>query len=456
MPIEVLRRVRLRLPVRTRLTGLYMAASLGIGSTLLTVVYLVVQHGGEASTRRMIKGSVTLVGPSSALSTQPPREVYVKPLAGGQLTADDLSRIKAAVRGQTMDETLHRLLVVSGISIAVLTVITMLAGWWLSGRALRPLDRITATARALSSRTLHERIALQGPDDELKHLADTFDGMLDRLELAFESQRRFVANASHELRTPLAIQRAALEIGLADPASADVAQVREELLAANRRTVELIDGLLLLARSDRGLSQRVPVDLAELGQRVLAEHEDAAAARGVQLSGRFSPVTVSGDPVLVGQLLANLVDNAIRYNDDRGRVRITVRASSEPARTGSGPAGEAVIEVANTGVRVPAEEASRLLEPFYRAGGERTGSAPGAGLGLSIVRSIALAHGGSAVVTAQPDGGLTVRIGLPVAVAGPPGERAPEPAGAALGSRHRRLRAGRAQRTVEPSINARS
>jgi signal transduction histidine kinase len=274
----------------------------------------------------------------------------------------------------------------------VLVAVSIWAGWWLAGRTLRPLGRITATARRLSLTNLDERIALKGPKDELKELADTFDAMLDRLERAVTAQSRFVANASHELRTPLAIQRAAIQIGLADPTPDRITRFRAELLEANRRTERLIDGLLVLARSEHGLDDVEPVRFDQLVADVVA------AFPTVKL--RSQPTPVVGDPVLLTLLVTNLVDNAVRHNVPDGSVDVRVT-----------PDGGLV--VSNTGPEVPAERVPELFEPFRRITPDRTLSADGAGLGLSIVASIARAHTMTVTARPNPGGGLTVCCRLP-------------------------------------------
>jgi signal transduction histidine kinase len=263
------------------------------------------------------------------------------------------------------------------------------------------LHRITAAAQRLSLSTLHERIALTGPDDELRRLAGTFDAMLDRLERAVDSQRRFIANASHELRTPLAVQRTAIEVGLAEPTPERVERIRTELLRNTLRSERLIDGLLLLAKGERGLDTREPVDLSAVVNEVMAESLGRAGAAEVALRAQtVRRVTVLGDEVMLGQLVTNLVQNAIRYNVPGGSVHIQI---SE----GTG------LVVSNTGPHVPPERADELFEPFRRLDAERTGSAEGAGLGLSIVAVIARAHGGTVTLRPNPGGGLTVQVSLP-------------------------------------------
>jgi signal transduction histidine kinase len=281
-------------------------------------------------------------------------------------------------------------------TIAVLGVLAFAASWWLAGRVLRPLHRITDTARRLTLSNLDERIALTGPQDELKDLADTFDDMLDRLARATDSQRRFIANASHELRTPLAIQRAAIEIGLADAEPAMVARMCAELLQANERSERLIEGLLTLAQSERGLDARLPISLDAVVEQVAEQHQ----TEGITLDLDLHPVTVAGDEVLLTQLVTNLVQNAVRYNHPGGHV--TVRLSPD---TG--------LMIRNTGSPVPADQVPEIFEPFRRLHPDRTGSASGAGLGLSIVAAIAHVHDATVTAQANPEGGLTITVALP-------------------------------------------
>lgn len=274
-------------------------------------------------------------------------------------------------------------------------------GWLVSRRVLRPIDRITATTNRISASNLHERIALDGPDDELRRLSRTVDDLLERLETAFESQRRFVAQASHELRTPLAVQRAAVQIGLHDDADpADVRAVRAELLEQNRRTERLVESLLVLAEADRGLAGATrAVDLDEVTEEVVAGAARDAAEAGVTLTHerRTGPpgLVVPGEPTLLRQLLGNLVGNAVEYNEPGGAVLVTTE-----------PDG---FVVENGGPVVPADEAGLLVEPFRRGG---TDDARGqhSGLGLSIVAAIVHAHGWRLSIAARPTGGLLVRV----------------------------------------------
>ncbi|NUP67988.1 MAG: HAMP domain-containing protein [Nonomuraea sp.] len=274
------------------------------------------------------------------------------------------------------------------LTVGILTLVSLVVGWLVAGRILRPIHRITATAQRLSLSTLHERIALAGPKDELRELADTFDAMLDRLERSVEGQRRFIANASHELRTPLAVQRAAIEIGLPE----DVGEIRGTLLRHNRRAEDLIDALLVLAQAEHGLDGRNPVALDEVVRLVLAERDPD----GVAVTSRVEPCVVEGDPVLLNRLVTNLLDNAVRHNHPAGTAEVTLSGG--------------VLTVRNTGPHVPPERFGDLFEPFRRL---RTTRGQGSGLGLSIVAAIAKAHGAGVRAEPNPEGGLELVVDFP-------------------------------------------
>jgi signal transduction histidine kinase len=311
------------------------------------------------------------------------------------------------------DDTLQVLLIQGGIALAVISVLAIALGWFVVGRLLRPLKRVTETARRIADapaadRSLHERIALDGPHDEIKELADTFDVMVERLDHSFDGQRRFIANASHELRTPLTVNRALLEVAIHRPdASTDTRQLGETLLEVNSRHERLIDGLLLLARSGQDLVEHSFVDLADLARYVTTQlppsdvtiHTDPAEA----------PTT--GNAVLLERLVRNLVENAVRYNmPTAGWVRVN---------TYTGPNQEAILEVSNSGPVVPKFEIPGLFEPFRRLENDRVSNGrPGAGLGLSIVRSIAAAHTGTVHAKPRPDGGLIFTVKLPPPIMG--------------------------------------
>uniref|UniRef100_UPI001F5FABF6 sensor histidine kinase n=1 Tax=Actinomadura roseirufa TaxID=2094049 RepID=UPI001F5FABF6 len=360
-----------RMSVRLRLTLLYGLLFFMAGALLLFVMSVLMAN---------ILGNVKIIVPG--------------------LSEAEAAEFHRLFVEQTMKQLVGRSLVALG----GVGVITLVLGYFVADRALSPLQRVTATARRLSESTLHERIALEGPEDEIKELADTFDAMLERLGQAFDSQRRFVANASHELRTPLAINRTLLEVALGDPeVSDDLRAVGRTLLATNARHERLIEGLLLLARSERELTARTAVDLAEVAAAVLEQSARRDHDNDVAVHPELTSGTAHGDPVLLEHLVSNLVENAIKHNADGGELWI---------RTGI-LEGWATVQVENTGPVVPAYEVERLFEPFRRLNADRVESAKGAGLGLSIVRSVVLAHRGAVYADPRPGGGLIVTVRLP-------------------------------------------
>jgi signal transduction histidine kinase len=284
-------------------------------------------------------------------------------------------------------------------------LISLGAGWLIAGRVLRPLRTITATARDISARNLHQRLGLDGPQDEFTELGETLDGLFERLEGSFESQRHFVANASHELRTPLAAERTLLQVALADP-DATAATLRatcEELLALGEQQERLIEALLTLASSERGIERWEPFDLAEIAGKVILDRQDQAERRGLRVATTLSAAPATGDPSLAESLVANLVDNAIRHNRTGGSVEI---------RTGITD-GLATVSVSNTGLTVPADEVDRLFQPFQRLGSDRLRHQAGHGLGLAIVRAIAGVHNATLDARARPEGGLAIEVRFP-------------------------------------------
>ena len=292
------------------------------------------------------------------------------------------------------------------IGAAIVIVFAVMVGLWfawqLAGLYLRPLRALNATARDISATNLNRRLGLKGPDDELTQLGGTLDDLFGRLESSFESQRRFVANASHELRTPLAGQRTVLQVALGDPdATAESLRAAcEETLALGERQERLVDGLLTLASSERGIELREPLDLADIAERMLVSRYQEAARRGLEIRASLDPAPTTGDPVLIESLITNLLDNAIQHNVPDGIVELTTGRLSAASQ----------LSVRNTGPIVPAAEVERLFQPFQRLGHDRTGSGDGHGLGLAIVQAIAQAH--RALVTAQPRplGGLDIEI----------------------------------------------
>ncbi|WP_433893246.1 sensor histidine kinase [Streptomyces sp. CA-111067] len=387
----------LRPTIRIRLTVLYGGMFLIAGVLLLWIIYLLaaqaIREGG-----RLPFSFVTAQIQSTNCSSLP---------TGSDVTIEQFKQGLNVCMGHQRDLALNTLLKRSLLALIGLAVVAFAFGYVMAGRVLAPLGRITRTARGVVGSDLKRRIELDGPDDELKELADTFDEMLDRLERSFDAQRRFVANASHELRTPLAINRTLLEVQLSDPdSSADLQQLGKTLLATNERSEQLVEGLLLLARSDNALVDRKPVDLAEAASQALDQTRAEALAKGVELrGGELAPAVVQGNGVLLERIALNLVQNAVRYNvasDGWVEVRTVVEG------------GHALLYVSNTGPVVPAYEVDNLFEPFRRLRTERTGSDKGVGLGLSIARSVARAHGG--VIAAEPreGGGLDMRVAIPL------------------------------------------
>jgi signal transduction histidine kinase len=313
------------------------------------------------------------------------------------------AQLVAAANAQS-GAALHQLLVDSGIALAIMAVLSIWLGWLIAGRALNPLRTITKAAREISATSLHRRLSLDGPEDELKQLGTTFDALLERLEGAFEAQRQFVANASHELRTPLTLERALLELALSDP-KADAASLRktcEKVLDVGKEQERLIEALLTLSRSQRGLDRREPVDLAAIAAAVTA----AADHHGLSFQTSFQPAETNGDPRLVERLAANLIGNAIDHNVPDGFVTVETKRRN----------GAAVLRVANSGRRIRPDEVSRLFEPFERLEGDRI-ERPGFGLGLSIVDAIAKAHGATLTASAPPEGGLDIEVAFPASKA---------------------------------------
>ncbi|MFC0037414.1 sensor histidine kinase [Actinomadura rayongensis] len=366
-----LRTVRMRLTLFS--SGLYLLTSL----IALTVVNVLLREMLQHRVDGLIKQGGDIPPPGGVVP--PPRM-----LAG------------TSVIQSLPDQVLHYQWGVTGATLAVLAVVSLVLGRWIAGRMLRPLHDITAAARHLSLSNLHERIALDGPRDELKDLADTFDAMLERLDRSVRAQRRFIADAAHELRTPLAVQRAAIQIGLDDPLPDRLVPVRTKLLTANRRTERLIDALLILAQAEHGLDGTEPVALDVLARQAAEE----LPAGDVTVTLTTERAVVAGDPVLLNRLLANVLGNAVRYNRPGGTVLLALSAAG-------------TLTVRNTGPEVPADRVAELFQPFRRLHADRS-AADGTGLGLSIVASIAQAHGASVDARPNPGGGLELTLRFPV------------------------------------------
>jgi signal transduction histidine kinase len=397
-----------RRPVRLRLALVYSGLFLLAGMLLLAVTYGLVAHSLDTSSTSIANPG--LAGPPPAvfansklgracLTGQVPTYLKQKCTQGlSQAYASGANAGAAAARANT----LNHLVSYSVVTLALLALISAVLGWIVAGRVLRPVHAITAAARRASEENLAERIALSGPPDELKDLADTFDAMLARLDGAFASQRRFVANASHELRTPLTVMRTAIDVTLAKPRRTkdQLEEMAGEVRQAAERAEALIEALLTLARSDSGQGPQAPLDIAVLVEDALDTAAPAITAKSLEVHSALEPATVTGDSVLVERLVTNLIDNAVRHNIQDGWIQVTTGTRD----------GMAFISVANGGPVIPDCEVSSLFEPFRHG---PHASQEGAGLGLSIVQSVLRAHNGRVSARADPLGGLEVTALLP-------------------------------------------
>ena len=415
----------LRLPrrtVRLRLTIVYGGLFLLLGAALLSITYLLVS--------KQLPNAPDQAG--TARSAGPGPMVFFRAATDNcQLTASpppSPAQLQAQAQRCLSEQRtieLNQLLTESVIALGIMTAVSIGLGWLVAGRMLGKLSTITAAARSVSASSLHARLALAGPDDELKELGDTFDGLLARLEAAFGAQRQFVANASHELRTPLARQRTLIEVALADPdaSAASLRDVCRRVLATGEQQVRLFEALLTLARSQRGLDRREPIDLATIAEEVTLARWPEARQRGLTVTTGLQPAPVVGDAPLAERLVANLVDNAIRHNVPGGAVEVSTAVW----------AGHAVVSVFSTGPVIRPDQVDLLFQPFRRGTSrDRTAGRDGLGLGLSIVAAITQAHGAWLQAHALPGGGLGVRAGFPLAAPGPaqpaPPSAVPRPA----------------------------
>jgi signal transduction histidine kinase len=379
-----------RLPrrtVRLRLTTLYAALFLASGTALLAITNLLA---------RSLPWRNSVVTPPG---TRPSGSGTFRPAARdllAQVSADHAT-------------ALNNFLAESAIALGIMAVASVALGWLMAGRVLRPLRQMTATARTISEDNLHQRLAVPGPDDELKDLGEVIDALLARLEAAFTAQRDFVASASHELRTPLTLSRALLQMALTGPRPTLAAYraTCQDLLDANDQQEQLIEALLTLARSQCGLDRRENLDLGSLTASVVRTREKEAAGRGVTITASISPAPVLGDARLLQRLAANLIDNAIRHNIPDGQADIQLTAAD----------GRPRLTIANTGPVIPADQVTRLLEPFQRLPATRSAAADGLGLGLSIIAAIAKAHNAVLAVSPGLHGGLSIEISFPPATA---------------------------------------
>lgn len=377
--------------VRARLTLLFTGLSATCGVIIVAVSYTLVAQLGSGQTSAAPQESSTFARQCKA---------------AGRLSSPDSTLIKKCAAYYTnqgaqgqRDLTLSHLLEYSLVTLLVVVALAAILGWIVAGRALRPVHQITAAARAASEDNLSARVTLRGPRDELRELAETFNDMLDRLRAAFESQRRFIANASHELRTPLAVMRTSVDVVVADPTSTsdDLRRMAVDIRTAVDHAEHLIEALLILARNDRGLTVREDVDLATIAEDVL----EPAHVGDRRVHTQLDSAVVSGNPVLIEHLIANLVDNAFRYSDDGGEIWVGTGLEHGSAR----------LTVSNTGPIIDAQDIDRIFQPFQRLN-SRT-SHEGFGLGLTIVGSIAANHGGSATAVPRDGGGLSVTVTIP-------------------------------------------
>jgi signal transduction histidine kinase len=434
-----------RTTVRWRLTLLYGGLFLVSGAALLAITYTLVDHAEHTSpvNRHAVPLALSTsvrdraaggpdqvffrakgVGGPGAVRAFPKRTVQSVLPPGALPTPELLQRLNrllhsttgqvaVAIVGRTQQiSDMHQLEVESLIALAIMAVLSAALGWVVAGRVLAPLRTMTTTTQQISEANLNERLAMQGPPDELRRLADTIDGLLERMEGAFDAQRRFVANASHELRTPLTAVRALLELVLTDP-NATVATYRtacEQVLEESEQQERLIDALLALASSQRGLEVREQVDLAAIAGGLVSECKLEAASRDIRVSAELEPTFVGGDARLLERMASNLIDNAIRHNVPNGTVRIRV----------SGATGVPRLTIVNSGQQIPADEVQRLMRPFQRLASDRTGFGEGLGLGLSIVAAIVDAHGARLTLSPLPEGGLHASVSFP-------GSPVPEP-----------------------------
>lgn len=427
--------MRLRRPhlpgrtVRARLTTLYGATFLASGAVLLVITVSLWDRGtgGAVRIRSSVPGRILMIagaalappqqsvvmasGQAQGATVLPFHSVRRVPSPGAVVPAklEQLGRALRHVAAGQRSSDVHQLLFYSAIALLIMAVIAVAVGWLTAGRILRPLRTISAKARALSASNLHERLALEGPRDELRDLGDTFDDLLGRLERSFEAQRRFVSNASHELRTPLATMRALLEVTLAKPGAvpAQTRDLAERLGEELDQVDRLLESFLALARAQRGMTDGGVQSLDALVEASLGERDVAIRVAGLAVTtAPCAPARVKGNETLLRQLVGNLVDNAVRHNAPGGFVRVETSVH----------AGTTRLVVENDGARLDEAAVPGLVEPFRRHGADRTGSDGGLGLGLSIVNAIAEAHGGRLVLQARPSGGLRALVELPAAL----------------------------------------
>jgi signal transduction histidine kinase len=385
---------------RVRLTAAYTGVYLVSGAVLLALVYGLVAHDVKTKHTVTLPDKQFLQQCTKAFKFQTPT------------TPGFTQKCKAALKGAATagatsqrDLTLHNFLVYAIIGLALTTIVAAALGWIIAGRILRPVHAITAAARRASEQHLGERLALEGPRDELRELADTFDDMLARLDAAFAAQRRFTANASHELRTPLTVMQTAIDVTLSkpNPTPDQLRAMGDTVRGAVGDSEHLIEALLTLARADQGSSNLAPTDLAVCAANALDAASLAIGAGRLSVATSLKPAFVLGDPLLLQRMVANLVDNAVRHNRPGGSINVATAADDRAA----------TLSITNTGTAVPANRVDELFEPFQRLDNRTTTDGTGIGLGLSIVRAVAFTHHGTIDATAPVTGGLALTVRLP-------------------------------------------
>jgi signal transduction histidine kinase len=391
----------IRLTARSRLAILYTALVFAAGVVLIALTYILVRRSLATQPR---------IGITIPWGTPSPVPVDRTALSG--------------ILDQLHAQTLTELLTQSAVALAIVTLLAAVLGWMVAGRILRPIRAVSATAQRLSAENLSERVPVSGPADELATLAQTINSMLDRIQSGIadrdrllDSQRMFVANAAHELRTPLTTMRTAIDVTLdGQPSTEELLAMAVDVGTAIEHSQRTLDGLLILARSQTGpIKQRV-VDLGQLAAGIIDTFRDRAATLDITLHTDLQPAPIIGEPVLLDRMVSNLVDNAMRYNLSGGHVTLTTGVA----------AAHATLHVSNTGQRIEPDEADRLFEPFVRGVANRARTDNGAGLGLSIVRAVALAHHGQLFSTARPTGGMDITVRFPTAPRGSSNHRIPE------------------------------
>jgi signal transduction histidine kinase len=384
------------LSARSRLTLLYTSLFAVCGGVLVAVTYVLVSHN--------LPNTKTSTNPTSIdkLIQQCVRDQTAKGADGSDAKIKCSSLVSSGAKAGASAQrnaTLNHLLLYSLLTLGGVTILAAIAGWYVAGRILRPVHQLTAAAREASEQNLSHRLALAGTRDELRELADTFDDMLGRLDRAFTSQQRFIANASHELRTPLTLMRTSIDVVLAkpSPSPAELMSMSVDVRHAVDHAERLIDALLTLARNERARGVSDPLDLAAVAEDAL----EGRAPDGVTTLTTLGPAPVTGDGVLLERLVGNLLDNAAQYNVPGGSIAITTASEN----------GRSVLRVVNTGAVVPPADVDRLFLPFTRLD-DRTRH-DGFGLGLALVHSIAAVHDGTVTATAIPTGGLDITVRLP-------------------------------------------